>query len=290
MRSMSGFGRGSASLGSGRLVVEAKSVNHRFLEVRPRTPREMLAIEPLMERLARARLRRGYLTVHVTLEGALGAATRIDERALSGHLEQLRTVSQETGLDLADLAPVLAGSPDLFTSIADIDADSLERAAAGAFEQAIDELLSMREAEGAAMAAELETRLDVARAATERLEQLTAVQVTALLERARTRIAALLEGTEIKVDPSRIEAEVALLADRADVTEEIARLKSHCDQMTHLLGVGDPVGRKLEFLTQEMGREANTLAAKAALPEATHAAVELKAELEKIREIAQNVE
>ena len=185
---------------------------------------------------------------------------------------------------------LLAGSPDVFRTIPLLDNPGLEQAVEQALEEALDVLISMREKEGAAMAAELVRRLEAAREATAELERLVSTQPSVLLERARARVAALLVGTDIKVDPSRIEAESALLADRADVTEELARLGSHCDQLAELLGADEPVGRRLEFLVQEMGREANTLAAKAALPEATHAAVELKAELEKIREIAQNVE
>jgi uncharacterized protein (TIGR00255 family) len=287
---MSGFGRGSAPLGGGRLVVELKSVNHRFLEVRSRSPRELLNVEPLVDKLVRARLRRGHLTALVTLETVAGAATRVDDVTLREQLEQLRSIADEFELRLADLAPLLSGSPDVFHAEPVRDQRQLERAVERALGEALDALISMRDREGAAMAAELARLLETARGATADLERIVAGQPDLLLERARKRVAALLEGTDIKVDPARIEAESALLADRADVTEEIARLGSHCDQLSQLLGADEPVGRRLEFLVQEMGREANTLAAKAALPEATHAAVELKAEIEKIREIAQNVE
>jgi len=290
MRSMSGFGRGSAPLGGGRLIVEAKSVNHRYLEVRSRAPREVLSVEPLIEKLARGRLARGHLTVLVTLEGATGALTRISEDALGTLLEQLKGIADASGLRLADLAPLLAGSPDLFTSAPAIDQQELERAADQAGGEALDQLIQMRETEGASMATELARQLATARGAVSSLEKLVSTQSDLLLERARQRLASLLEGSDIKVDPTRIESETALLADRADVTEEIARLASHTDQLAALLGEDRPVGRRIEFLVQEMGREANTLAAKAALPEATHAAVELKAQLEKLREIAQNVE
>jgi uncharacterized protein (TIGR00255 family) len=272
------------------LIVEAKSVNHRFLEVRSRAPREILAVEPLFDKLAHRRLKRGHLTVLVTLEGATGAATRIADESLQAQLEQLRAIADRNDLSLADLTPLLAGSPDLFTSVSTIDRRDLERAAEQAFSRAIDGLLEMREKEGAAMAGELERQLAVAQESVTLLERLLSKQAGLLLDRARGRVATLLAGTDVKVDSSRIEAEAALLADRADVTEEIARLGSHADQLRALLGEDAPVGRRIEFLVQEMGREANTLAAKAALPEATHATVELKAQLEKIREIAQNVE
>jgi uncharacterized protein (TIGR00255 family) len=287
---MSGFGRGCTRLGDGQIIVEIKSVNHRFLEVRIRTPRELLASEPLIEKSVRQRLGRGHCTVHVVIEGVADGGSKINEQALKGHLKQLIKVADEVDLCLADLVPVLSGSPDLYASAIDLDREGLDRALESSLDEALTKLLEMREAEGRAMASEITARVDGVRQATAVLEQMAADQSSALLERARKRIATLLAGTDIKLDRSRIEAEAALLVDRADVTEEIARLKSHCTQTAVLLDHDDPVGRRVEFLLQEMGREANTLAAKLSAPEATYAAVELKAELEKIREIVQNVE
>ena len=111
-----------------------------------------------------------------------------------------------------------------------------------------------------------------------------------ILEKTRRKIADLLAGTKLKLDPGRVEAEAALLADKVDINEELTRLASHCDQMAGLIESEDPVGRRMEFLVQEMGREANTMGSKAGLAEFTHKVVDFKADLEKIRELVQNVE
>jgi uncharacterized protein (TIGR00255 family) len=290
LMSMTGFGRGSAPFGGGSLVVELRTVNHRFLEVRSRAPRELLAAEPLIEKLLRATIHRGHCTVHVSCEGPGGGASRIDERTLEAYLEQLIAVAARHGLCLADLVPVLSAAPDLFALPADLIPAEVETAVTAAFAAASQQLLAMRRSEGQAMAAALGALLAETGAAVERLAGLAAGCAGAILDRSRERIALLLADTEIAMDPRRIEAEAALLADRADVNEEVTRLRSHCRQMEQLLVADKPVGRSLEFLIQEMGREANTLGAKAALGELTHQVVELKALLEKQRELALNVE
>jgi uncharacterized protein (TIGR00255 family) len=290
LMSMTGFGRGSAPFGKGRLVLELRTVNHRFLEVRSRAPRELLAAESLIDSLLRTTIHRGHCTMHISCEGPGGGASRIDERTLETYLEQLIQVGSRHGLCLADLVPILSAAPDLFVLPADTAPKEIETAVTAAFAEAAEGLLAMRRAEGQAMAAVFETLLAEIRDAIERLAGLAAGCAGALLDRSRERIAALLAGTEVALDPRRLEAETALLADRADVNEEIARLRSHCRQLEQLLDAGKPVGRKIEFLIQEMGREANTLGAKAALGELTHQVVELKALLERQRELAQNVE
>jgi len=290
LMSMTGFGRGSAPFGGGSLVMELRTVNHRFLEVRSRAPRELLAAEPLIEKLLRATIHRGHCTAHLSCEGPGGGASRIDERTLETYLEQLIQVGSRHGLCLADLIPVLSAAPDLFALPVGAVPEEVERAVTAAFAEALQRLLAMRRSEGQAMTAALETLLAETRATIEQLAGLAAGSAGAILDRSRERIAALLADTEIAIDPRRIEAEAALLADRADVNEEITRLRSHCRQLEQLIVAGKPAGRNLEFLLQEMGREANTLGAKAGRSELTHQVVELKALLEKQRELAQNVE
>ncbi len=290
LMSMTGFGRGNAPLAGGCLAIEVRTVNHRFLEVRSRAPRELLAAESLVEKLLRKTIRRGYCTVHLSCEGPGGGAARIDERALGIHLERLIRIGQGHGLCLADLIPVLSAAPDLFAPPVDTAPGDIETAVRAAFAEAADGLLAMRREEGRAMADELRNLLAGTRGIVERIAGLAEDQPSAILERSRERIAALLAGTDIAMDPRRIEAEAALLADRADVSEEITRLRSHCRQLEETIGGDAPAGRRLEFLIQEIGREANTLGAKISLGEVTHLVVDLKAALEKQRELAQNVE
>jgi uncharacterized protein (TIGR00255 family) len=286
---MTGFGRGSAELGDGRVVLEIKSVNHRFLEIRTKAPRELLSGEVMVEQLLRRNLARGFCNVNLWYEGNVGGMTAVDKRALKAHLESLVEVAGETELCLTDLVPVLAGAPDLFATPLVEDEEQLARAIETAFLQASDALIGMREAEGGAMAKEFSKRLDDIKKSVSRLGELAGKWPKTAFERIRERLALLGDGG-LDLNQGRMEAEVALLVERADITEEITRLKSHITQAASLVRVDQPVGRKAEFLIQEMGREANTIASKTQSPEISALIINLKTELEKMRELAQNVE
>jgi len=290
MRSMTGFGIGSAPLGEGRLVVEIKTVNHRFLEIRSRVPKELVAAEPQLEKLVRASLSRGHCTIVATYDASAGGTARLDTRALEAYLEQLRSVSSKTGVPLAELVPLLAAAPNIYVPPVLDEPEALAAAVDRAFAEAGSKLVVMREIEGRAMSEDIAARLRGIRAAVDELSRLAAGYASTILARTRLKIAALLAGGDAALEPGRIEAEVALLADKADISEEITRLASHCDQMAKLLSASDPIGRRLDFLIQEMSREANTIGAKAAFAELSHVVIEFKAELEKIRELVQNVE
>ncbi len=289
MRSMTGFGRGESTFEDGRIVLEIRTVNHRFLEIRNRASVELAAAEPLIEKLLRSHLYRGHCTVGLVYEGP-GGASQVNRSALKSHLENLVSVADDMKIDLADLVSVLAAAPDLFSLSPIYDQEELEKAVTIAFEGAMEKLLLMRENEGASMSTEISERLDSISASVRDLATMAEEYPAQILEKTRRKIADLLAGTNLKLDPGRVEAEAALLADKTDINEELTRLASHCDQMTGLIESEDPVGRRMEFLVQEMAREANTMGSKAGFVEFTHKVVDFKADLEKIRELAQNVE
>ncbi len=292
MQSMTGFGSGKAALNDGYLAVEIKTVNHRFLEIRTRAPRELLAGEAIVEKLLREKLNRGYCAVNLWYEGVLGGSTAIDRGALRAHLDSLVEIAKEKDLVLTDLVSVLAGAPDIFTTPRIEDEKILESSIRRAFEQAVSSLTAMREAEGKAMAAKLSTLIENLRTQIGTLSEVCngwSLQATAKL---KEKVSSLFKDLkiDIEMDQGRIISEIALLADRSDVTEEITRLSSHLCQLTETVSQEGPVGRKLEFLIQELGREANTVASKTPLPKAAEAVIEIKANLEKMREISQNIE
>jgi uncharacterized protein (TIGR00255 family) len=290
MQSMTGFGTGDAPLGEGRIVVELRTVNHRFLEVRSHAPGGMAGCESLVDRLVRRKLSRGYCTATLSYEGPLGNAASIDARALRSHLETLVAVADESGLVLADLVPVLAGAPDIFRSVGSGNREQLEAAVVAAFEIAARDLLAMRAAEGAAMGRQIRAGVDAMRGCVDLLAASAAGSAQEAFTRLTERLRALLSSADHGLDGKRLEAEVALLASRADISEELARLASHCDQMAAACGAQGPVGRRMEFLLQEMTREASTAGAKTGKAEASHVIVGLKSEIEKVRELVQNVE
>ena len=287
---MTGFGVGDAPLGDGRVTVELRALNHRFLDVRVRLPEELLDQSFFMEQLARESLARGRFDVGVRLEGAAlpPPVFSIDRaRALYRGLCQLRD-ELAPGTELPITA--LTGMPDLVTTPRTADAAGAQQALRAAFESALRRLDEMRIREGEALSRELSTRLAAAR----RLRTTISTRGGEMLEgyrtRLRERLDRLLCETGVQVDPGRLEAEIVILADRSDVIEELVRLDSHFDQFERLLGEDGPVGRRLDFLLQEIGRESNTIGAKSQDAPIAHLVVEMKAELERIREQVQNVE
>lgn len=290
MRSMTGYGSGRAALGHGHVVLDVRAVNHRFLDVRVRLPSRIQTKAPIIERVVRQLLERGRVDVAARFEGQTLPPATLDldrARAVYRDLERLRDeLSPGEPLPLS----VIASVPDLFVASRELDEDTLEEALAIATTDACRATLVMRKKEGQALANELTSRL------AELKEQLQAIEnaLPGLVDMRRTRIrerlGALLADTSVTLDSGRLEQEIAILADRSDVTEELVRLGSHCGQMLDLIENSDaPVGKRIDFLLQEMSREANTIGSKQQEQTITPHVVALKACIEQMREQAQNV-
>jgi uncharacterized protein (TIGR00255 family) len=230
--------------------------------------------------------------VNLWYEGSMGGSTAIDKGALKTHLDSLVDVAESKELVLTDLVGVLAAAPDIFTTPRVEDETVLSIAIKEVFENAVQILLEMREREGEAMSEELLSLANGLERRVAELDEACRQWPKLAMKRLRDRLDILTNEIEldVKIDRDRIAAEAAFLADRADVTEEITRLESHLKQLKSTVTAEGPIGRKLEFLIQELGREANTVASKTALPKVAEAVIEIKADLEKVREIAQNVE
>ena len=287
---MTGFGLGEAPLDTGKLVVEVRSVNHRFLDVRVRVPRELGDLASFVEQLAREKLSRGRYEVAVRVEGtALGVPVLDCERARAAFvaLSALRDELQPgTEVPLS----LLGAIPDLFVSSVEREIDRLREAARAACEGAVVSLDRMRSHEGAALRDDLLKRLtrvqELARFIHERAPEVVEVHRRRLRDRAER----LRSTAEVEIEPSRLEQELVMFAERSDVTEELTRLESHCAQFASLADRPEAIGRRLDFLLQEMAREANTVGAKSPDAQIAHAVVEVKAEIERMREQVQNVE
>ncbi len=289
MRSMTGFGRGTSDVAGRRIVVEIKTVNHRFLEVRSRIPHELGDMDIRMESRIRRRLSRGFCNVHLSSGAPDGTVYHINTERLSRHLTALAAAAEAAGLPRESLMPLLANVPDVFEHPLAAD-DATVEAALDACDQAIAQILEMRTSEGAAMAIDIAARISTIGCAAGRIESLSKGMAKAIFQKYRQRIRELLDNPDRPVDDIRVETEAAVLAEKMDITEEITRLRSHLVQMEELLHSDAPAGRSMEFLVQEMGREINTIGAKTELSEVTHLVVSMKGELEKIRELVQNVE
>ena len=290
MRSMTGYGLGEVPLGAGKLAVEIRGVNHRFLDVRVRVPRELGDLAAFVEHVAREKLTRGRYEVAVRLDGGMLGAPALDRDRARAAFRALTELRDELAPGTEVPLSLLGAIPDLFVSSIERELDRLREATRRAFDAAVAGLDSMRAREGGALRDDLVKRLERIRQLGKDVERRSPDVVEAHRKRLRERAERLRMATEIDVDSARLEQEIAVFAERSDICEELTRLESHCNQFADLLAGDDAIGRRLDFLLQEMAREANTVGAKS--PDATisHAIVEVKAEIERMREQVQNVE
>jgi uncharacterized protein (TIGR00255 family) len=289
MRSMTGFGVGDAPTPAGRLVVEVRAVNHRFLDVRVRAPRELGDLVPFAEQLGRERLQRGRVEVAIRVEGSGSAGVTLDVERARAAYRALCALRDELAPGSEVPLSVLGAVPDLFAAASEREIETMRDACRRAFEAAVGKLERMRNDEGRVLADDLTQRLAAVRRCAEAIGARAPQIVEVYQKRLRTRLGRLV-GEGAPLDPGRLEQEIALLADRSDVTEELTRLTSHCQQFETLVAGKEACGRRLDFLLQEMVREVNTVGSKAQDAEVAHLVVEAKSELERMREQVQNVE
>lgn len=291
LRSMTGFGAGQATVGSETLSVELRSVNHKFCEVKVRTPRELSAVEPVVQRVVKERLARG--AVDVTIRRALKTSTGVVptvDLALAREYHRAFSELAKT-LGLADEVSIrdIATQPNVVRlEEPQVHLEDATRATEQALATALDGMVVMRTKEGSALSADLLARLDLVSSVVAELRTLAPKSVDEYRQRLSERIAELSRG--VPVEPQRLAQEVAFFAERTDVAEELTRLDSHLDQFRALVAAKEPSGRKMDFLVQEMHREVNTTGSKSQHPDISIRVVQLKAELERIREQVQNVE
>jgi uncharacterized protein (TIGR00255 family) len=289
---MTGFGRADAQLAAGALRAEVRSVNSRHLEVRVRLPRDFGALETRLRECAARFFRRGQIDLVLRLPHALESAAEVEiDAAVAARYkiaadELARHLGLEGGLPLV----ALLGLPGVARlRERELDPEAFASGILAVVESACAQTVEMREREGAALERELRARIASLLARLREIEARSGEVVRAQRERLAKRLAAL--APELALDERRLEQEAVLYADRMDVTEEVVRLRSHCGQFEEMLAGDDGgVGRKLEFLLQEMLREANTIGSKASDAPIAREVIELKAELEKLREQVQNVE
>ncbi len=288
---MTGFGRGEAT-GRGRaFTVEVHSVNHRFLEVRCRVPKRLTGLEPRIQQVIQQRFSRGHfelLVLDKDLDGR-GRTLKVDVPLAMQYVDAMRTLQEALNLPGTVTLDMLAGQRDLIA--VEESAESLDESwddVAPALAGALDALEEMRRREGEALVASLVKHLDEIEAILAGIAERAPELVRAQRDRLRERVAELLDGR--LPDPARLEQEVALLAERGDVAEECDRLRSHLAQFRVVLRQPGPQGRRLDFLLQEMHREANTTGSKVTDAALAHQVVGLKTSIERLREQVQNLE
>jgi len=285
---MTGYGCAEAALESGSVRVEVRSVNGKYLEARVHMPKEYAPLEPEITARLRARLKRGSVTVRVERTARGEGSVVVDLERASAYAAALKTLAEHLGLDSdIDLKTIARAEGVLMPAVSADEPSSVRKPLLEALEQALDQVTAMRRREGGNLASSMSRDASDLAEAASRLEGLIPEIMEGYRRRLLERVEAAVGG---EADGSRIVQEVALLAERSDVSEEIDRLASHVEQLKAMIDEEEgPVGRRLDFLAQEMYREANTLASKGADAAMVHTAVQMKVIVERLREQAQNV-
>ncbi|MBM4187369.1 MAG: YicC family protein [Gemmatimonadetes bacterium] len=285
---MTGFGSGTGAVAGGSVQFEIRSVNHRYLTMTYRAPAELAHWEAEVRDALRKRFERGYLTVTVRwLEVPATAEAGIDPERARQAVARLRELARVAGVDAAITLDLLARQPDVMVG-PDPRPDYAWSEVAPTFSRAAAEFDAARRTEGAVLAQELGGRLDAIDAAAASVATRAPARVERERDRLRAAVTVLLDGRP--VDESRMVQEIAFLAEKLDVTEELVRLGSHLNAARAALGSERPVGKQLGFLAQEIGREINTIGSKANDAPIQHLVVEMKGELERFREQLENLE
>jgi uncharacterized protein (TIGR00255 family) len=295
MKSMTGFGRCEGKVGNHSFTVELKSVNHRYIDARFRLPPSFSPYEMPLGEMLRSKFERGAFEIAIRQKvssdgGATFGATRfvVDELAAQSLLEACAWLHKKYKTEKLPSLDVLAFTNKVFIPVDDTgDPEGAFEELRDLFRRALEELDEMRSREGVRLKTILKDSIDGLSRTSDKLRKLAPEQSPKILEKLRQRIAQWKLG---EVDSQRLEWELAFYAERSEITEELDRLKAHVEEFGELLESKRSVGRRLDFLTQEMHREVNTMGAKACLLTITQAIVEAKALIEKLREQVQNVE
>jgi len=288
---MTGYGRAEQDFEEYSIAVEIRSVNSRYLDINFRTPDILSTQEYELKKVVQEFCTRGQLSVRVNLNSPENRWTKptVDHALLSQYQQILQEMQNTLGIDEQPQLSDYLRLPDVVTFEEDLpDTDVLFARVEGVLKTALNELQGMRQKEGEALKQDFLERLTWLEESLENLQESASENSQTVLESLRSRIDNLLD--DVPVDEDRLAQEVAYIADKVDTTEEIVRFQSHIKQFRNLLKDGDSVGKKLNFLLQEMNREINTIGAKSNNSEISHLVVDVKNELEKLREQVQNIE
>lgn len=291
MKSMTGYGGAKGSLGNLDVTLELKSVNNRYLDFSARLPRNLMFAEDSLRSAVRRHISRGKVDVYLTIDSSAGSGVRVrvNEDLLLGYADALKRIGEITGKAADATAVELARMPEVLQlDRAEQDNNALLAELMEIAERALCGFDAMRLREGEKLRTDILSRLDAVEELTAEVEKRAPDTVKAYRERLEQKLREVLEDRSI--DESRIITEAALFADKIAVDEETVRLRSHISQFRGLAGEDTPLGRKMDFLTQELNREANTIGSKCQSSDIARIVVDLKSEIEKIREQIQNVE
>ena len=293
IKSMTGFGRCEAEINGREITVEVKSVNHRYFEFSCRTPRGYGFLDDKLKSYVNSRVSRGKIDMFVTV-GANDEApseVTVNHQLVSGYINAMKEISDTYGVENDVTVVSLSRFPDVFTVHKPAeDEEQITNDVLSVAKTALDSFITMRETEGEKMKADILSRANTILSIVGEIEERSPQTVAEYEERLLERIKQTLEDYEVEIDEQRVLTEVAVFSDKVAVAEETVRLRSHFEQLHKFLEYDEPVGRKIDFIIQEMNREANTIGSKVQDAALAHKVVDIKSEIEKIREQVQNIE
>lgn len=291
IKSMTGYGRAGRSFEDREITVEIRSVNNRYLDCNVKLPRVFGYTEDRVKQIVKDNVSRGKVDMYITVQSTAGdeVSISLNRPVLEGYIAAMKTIVADYSLDNDISVSKLSRMPDVFiVEKPDIDEEARAAEIYATVRDALEQYNKMRATEGAALKQDLLNRRMSILSMVEKVEERSPVTVAEYRQRLQDKMREVLEDTNI--DEGRILTEAALFADKIAVDEETVRLRSHLDQLKEMLETGGPIGRKLDFLLQEMNRETNTIGSKCNDLMQTRVVVDIKAELEKIREQTQNIE
>ncbi|MCB2309901.1 YicC family protein [Clostridium tagluense] len=291
IRSMTGFGRGNCEKDGKNFTIEIKSVNHRYFETNIRMPRALISFEDKIRKIIGEKVKRGKLDVFVT-QGNYDkddAFANLNEKLAESYMECFRVLKEKYNLEGDISVSQIARLPEVITlKQKEEDISEIFDAIEQSLNEALEALLFMREREGEKLLEDVITKCDFISGLVQKVKERSPFVFNEYKVKLTQRLSAL--SKEVEFDENRVAMEVAIFADKAGIDEEIVRLNSHIQQMRETLILDEPIGRKLDFIIQEMNRETNTIASKANDLEILNTVINMKSEIEKIREQIQNIE
>ena len=290
IKSMTGFGRGCYEVDGRKYTIEIKSVNHKYSDISVKLPRFLIRLEDGIRKQVAKNISRGKVDVFVTFEDYSEKLTniRINKVLAKEYLRQLKDLAEETGLEFSPSVMEISKLPDILKLEDSDDEDLIANELSVAVESAVKNFVEMREQEGEKLIIDMKKRIEWIATRVEEISEFSATLVPEYIEKLNDRIKEYLK-TDV-VDEARLAQEIVIYSDKCSIEEEITRLRSHISQFSNLLKGDSPIGKKFDFLVQEMNREVNTIGSKANCLEITNRVIEIKTEIENIREQVQNIE
>ena len=289
--SMTGYGKGEASSDGLAINIELRSVNHRYADISIKAPRFLMPFENELRKLIGKSLKRGKIDLYIQTDfsGLLGQKPVLNKPLADAYMQVFDDLNRHCNLSDQIPLTLLASQKDVIVVQEQLpDEEQAIRLIREAVQSGLEKIVLMRQAEGKAMLLDMSARLDALKGFVSKVEERAPVVVQEWQQKLRERLSRLPD--DVSFDPQRVAQEVTVFADRSDISEEVTRFRCHIDQFELLFDSDEPVGRKMDFLSQELNREANTMGSKANDADLARTVVEIKAELEKIREQVQNIE